>query len=776
MDNQTQTSQTPSPIIKPPTPTKTNPHHNFIKGFWDKRIDLRNFVQVNYTQYDGDESFLAPATKRTENMWQKLSDLIVQETAKGILDLDTKTPSTITSHKPGYIDQHNELIVGLQTDAPLKRGIKPNGGIKLVVKAAEAHGYTIDPEVIEIFNKYRKTHNDGVFDIYNKEIRKLRSKHIVTGLPDNYSRGRIIGDYRRVALYGVDRLIQEKENSLTSFRQIDDEWDMRFREEISDQITALKDMKIMAESYGFDISRPANDSKEAVQWLYFAYLAAVKEQDGAAMSFGRVDDFLDIYFERDLLAGVYTESQIQEFIDDFVMKLRIVRHLRAPAYDELFSGDPTWVTLVLAGSGLDGRSMVTKTSYRFLHTLTNIGTAPEPNLTVLWGQNQPQTWKRYCAKMSIESSAIQYENDDLMKPYYGDDYGIACCVSGMAIGKEMQFFGARANLGKLLLLAINGGKEEPLIEANQCGGADGGDVIIPYMDVLAKEGEALKFDEVWPRFVELLDWLAKRYVMTMNVIHYSHDKYNYENSQMALHADNVKRYMAFGAAGLSVVTDSLSAIKHAKVYPKLNDKGVAYGYDIEGDYPKYGNDDDNVDHIAVDVVNEFIKALRRYDTYRESIHTLSILTITSNVVYGNATGATPDGRESGKPFAPGANPMHGRDSNGALASLNSVAKIPYDSCQDGVSNTFTMIPSVLGNDLETQKGNLVQILDGYMIGKGGHHLNVNVFTLDVLKDAQEHPEKYPQLTIRVSGYAVLFNKLTRAQQDEVMARTFHSKF
>jgi formate C-acetyltransferase len=759
------------------TSTTINPHRNFREGFWNKRIDLRDFVQKNYTQYDGDETFLSPATKRTENMWQKLSDLIAQETAKGILDLDTKIPSTITSHKPGYIDQPNEIIVGLQTDAPLKRGIKPNGGIKLVVKAAEAHGYTIDPEVIEIFNKYRKTHNDGVFDIYNEEIRKLRSKHIVTGLPDNYSRGRIIGDYRRVALYGLDHLITEKENSLKSFKQIDDEWDMRFREETSDQLTALKDMKIMAESYGYDISLPANDSKEAVQWLYFAYLAAVKEQDGAAMSFGRVDDFLDIYFERDLADGTYTESQIQEFIDDFVMKLRIIRYLRAPAYDELFAGDPTWVTLVLAGSGLDGRSMVTKTSFRFLHTLTNLGAAPEPNLTVLWGQNQSQAWKRYCAKVSIESSSIQYENDDLMKPYYGDDYGIACCVSGMAIGKEMQFFGARANMGKLLLLAINGGREEPLdIEAIGDDGELGGDVIIPHMEALAKDGESLNFDEVWPRFVDLIDWLAERYVMTMNVIHYSHDKYHYENSQMALHDDNVKRFMAFGAAGLSVVADSLSAIKHAKVNPKINGKGVASGYDIQGDYPKYGNDDDRVDGIAVDIVNEFIKALRRYDTYRESVHTLSILTITSNVVYGNATGATPDGRLSREPFAPGANPMHGRDSNGALASLNSVAKIPYESCQDGVSNTFSMVPSVLGGDIETQKGNLVQILDGYMIGKGGHHLNVNVLNRETLMDAQAHPEKYPQLTIRVSGYAVLFNRLSKAQQDEVMARTFHGKF
>lgn len=551
---------------------------------------------------------------------------------------------------------------------------------------------------------------------------------------------------------------------------------MRFREELSDQITALQDMKTMAQSYGYDISQPARDSKEAVQWIYFAYLAAVKQQDGAAMSFGRVDAFLDIYFERDLAENKYTESQIQEFIDDFVIKLRIVRHLRAPEYDELFAGDPTWVTLVLGGSGLDGRSMVTKTSYRFLNTLTTLGPAPEPNLTVLWGQNEPTTWKHYCAEVSIQSSAIQYENDDLMKSYYGDDYGIACCVSGMAIGKEMQFFGARANLAKVLLLAINGGKEEPIESGNGEGEEFGGTVVIPYMSVLAKEGEALNYDELWPRFVELLDWLAERYVMAMNVIHYSHDKYHYESAQMALHDDNVKRYMAFGAAGLSVVADALSAIKHTKVYPKLNDKGIAYDYEIQGEYPTYGNDDDRADSIAVDIVTEFTKALKRYDTYRDAIHTLSILTITSNVVYGNATGATPDGRPSKAPFAPGANPMHGRDKNGAVASLNSVAKIPYSVCQDGVSNTFTMMPSVLGNTLEVQKGNLVQILDGYMIGKGGHHLNVNVFTKELLEDAQAHPEKYPQLTIRVSGYAVLFNRLSKAQQDEVMARTFHGRF
>lgn len=738
---------------------------------WKRTVDVRDFIQENYTQYDGDASFLAGATDRTKNLWQELVQLIKKEIEKGILDLDVETPSTITSHKPGFIDQDNEVIVGLQTDQPLKRAIKPNGGIRLVNKAAEAYNYEIPDNVNKTFTDYRKTHNDGVFDIYTPEIRILRSKHIITGLPDNYGRGRIIGDYRRIALYGVDRLIEEKNQELTEVPENMTESNMRLREEISEQIDALNEIKQMAGEYGFDLSKPASDSKEAIQWTYFGYLASVKEQDGAAMSMGRMDAFFDIYIEKDIEEGRYTEEQVQEMIDDFVMKLRIVRHLRHPMYNELFAGDPTWITLVLGGAGIDGRHMVTKTSYRFLNTLSNLGPAPEPNLTILWAENLPEDWKDYCAKMSIESSSIQYENDDLMRYYYGDDYGIACCVSGMEIGKEMQFFGARANLVKVLLLAINGGKEEAVsLDGKEI--TPGGDVIIPGMQSM-NDKDTLDYDEVWERFLIVLDWLAERYVNAMNAIHYMHDKYHYERAQMALHDKDVRRNMAFGAAGLSIVTDALSAIKHAKVKPVWKDNGVAETYEIEGDFPKFGNDDDKVDDIAIQIVDEFIKALRKYETYRDSKHTLSILTITSNVVYGNATGASPDGRESGVPFAPGANPMHGRDSNGAVASLNSVAKIPYDSCQDGVSNTFSIVPTALGKDETSQISNLVQLLDGYFLGKSAHHLNVNVLNRETLQDAQEHPEKYPQLTIRVSGYAVLFNRLSKAQQDEVIARTFH---
>ncbi len=734
--------------------------------------DTREFIQLNYTPYEGDESFLAPLSTRIGSTWEKLSKLIAEESEKGILDLDIDTPSSITSHEPGYIDKENELIVGLQTDVPLKRSIKPNGGIRLVERAANAYGYEIPKDVSSIFYKYRKTHNDGVFSAYTEEIQKLRSHHIITGLPDNYSRGRIIGDYRRIALYGTKKLIEQRENFLKTSFQIMNEESIRAREELTDQILALKDMESMAKSYGFDISQPAKDTKEAIQWIYFGYLAAVKQQDGAAMSMGRLDAFIDIYAEKDLQENRYTESEIQEFIDDLVIKLRIVRHLRTPEYDQLFAGDPTWVTLVLGGSGIDGRHLVTKTSYRFLHTLTDLGPAPEPNLTVLWGGELPDNWKKYCARQSIRSSSIQYENDDLMKPFYGDDYGIACCVSGMAIGKEMQFFGARANLAKVLLLTINGGKEEPLLGEN---GHKGGEVIIPGLKSF-NDDEYLDFDKVWPQFVHLMDWLAYRYVSCMNVIHYMHDKYHYESAEMALHDPEVRRFMAFGIAGLSVVVDSLSAIKHAKVKPIWNEDGVAERYEIIGDYPAYGNDDDRVDQIAKDITHEFITALRRYETYRNSIHTLSILTITSNVVYGQATGATPDGRESGMPFAPGANPMHGRDRNGAIASLNSVAKLSYDDCQDGISNTFSIVPGALGKSPDEKESNLIQLLDGYFIGKGGHHLNVNVFNRDTLKDAQAHPEKYPQLTIRVSGYAVLFNRLSKQQQDEVISRTFHENF
>jgi formate C-acetyltransferase len=742
----------------------------FKKDKWSSMVDVRNFVQTNYKPYDGDDSFLASTTERTKSVWDKVLDLIEEEREKGILDLDAKTPSTITSHGAGYISKDEELIVGLQTDAPLKRSIKPLGGIRLVEAAAKSYGYEVPAETSEIFYKYRKTHNDGVFDVYTPEYRLLRSKHIVTGLPDSYGRGRIIGDYRRVALYGTTFLIDEKKESLKNLPKNMDEGLMMLREDIAEQIKALNELNKMASDYGYDISKPATDTKEAIQWVYFAYLAAVKQQDGAAMSMGRIDVFLDIFIEKDLGEGKYSESQIQEIIDDFVIKLRIVRHLRPPAYNELFSGDPTWVTMVLGGTGLDGRNMVTKTSFRFLHTLTNLGPAPEPNLTVLWGENLPTSWKNYCSKQSILSSSIQYENDDLMKQYYGDDYAIACCVSGMTVGKDMQYFGARANIAKVLLLAINGGKEEPLTNSDH--DHDGGDVIIPGLESL-NNSEYLNFEEVWPRYVQLLDWLAERYVGIMNIIHRSHDRYNYESLELALHDNNVRRLMAFGAAGLSVVADSLSAIKYAKVKPVWNEKGVAKDYIVEGDYPKFGNDDDRVDQIAIDITREFINALRRYEVYRNSVHTLSILTITSNVVYGSATGKTPDGRESGTPFAPGANPMHGRDANGAVASLNSVAKLPYDACQDGISNTFSIVPNSLGKNLEEQITNLTQLMDGYFVGKGAHHLNVNVLDRETLKDAQEHPEKYPQLTVRVSGYAVLFNKLTKVQQDEVISRTFH---
>ncbi|MEI6221926.1 MAG: formate C-acetyltransferase [bacterium] len=748
------------------------PHSNFNSGIWQEVVDVRDFVQKNYTPYDGNEAFLASATERTTKLWDDVCVLIREETKKGILDLDVTAPSSITSHRPGYLDKKNELIVGLQTDAPLKRAIKPNGGIRLVEMAAKAYGYEIPKHISEIYYKYRKTHNDGVFSVYTEEQRLLRKKSIITGLPDNYGRGRIIGDYRRVALYGTHFLIKEKKRVLRKLpREMNDET-LRVREEMSDQIKSLEDMHEMAAEYGYDISQPAKEGKEAVQWVYFAYLAAVKHQDGAAMSLGRIDQFLDVYFERDLKEKRYTEVQIQEIIDDFVIKLRIVRHLRPAEYNQLFAGDPTWVTATLGGTGIDGRGMVTKTAFRFLHTLENLGPAPEPNLTVLWGNLLPENWKKYCAKISIASSSVQYINDDLSKEYYGDDYGIACCVSGMTIGKDMQFFGARCNIAKALLMAINGGKEEPM--PHEKAGDLGGDTIIEGLQPL-NQHEYLEYHEVWERFLTILDWLAERYVNTMNAIHYMHDKYNYESLEMALHDAHVRRFMAFGAAGMSVVADSLSAIKYAKVKPVWNANGVAERYEIQGDYPKYGNDDDRVDDIAVAVAREFYNALTRYRTYRDAIHTLSILTITSNVVYGNHTGATPDGRESGVAFAPGANPMHGRDTNGAIASLNSVAKLPYRYCQDGISNTFSIVPASLGKTSQGQVGNLVQLLDGYFVGKHAHHLNVNVLNREMLQDAQAHPEKYPQLTIRVSGYAVLFNKLNKNQQDEVIARTFHER-
>lgn len=748
-----------------------------------KKIDVRSYIQENYHQYTGDESFLAPATLRTQQIWQKVQNLLLLEQQKGILDLDTKTPSSITSHAPGYIDQANEIILGLQTDAPLKRAIKPKGGIRFVEKAAESYGYKVDPEVTKIFTQYRKTHNDGVFDAYTDEIRLFRSKSIITGLPDNYGRGRIIGDYRRLPLYGTDTLISEKRQQLATLSSDMTEENIRLREEIAQQITALQDIAKMSLTYGFDVFKPATDSKEAIQWLYLAFLAACKEQDGAAMSLGRIDAFLDIYIEKDLAIGKYTETQIQEMIDDFVIKLRIIRHLRAPEYNQLFAGDPTWVTVVLGGTGIDGRSMVTKTSFRILHSLSNLGPAPEPNLTVVWGANQPLAWKKFCASQSIKYSSIQYENDDLMKEYYGDDYAIACCVSGMKIGSEMQFFGARANLVKALLLAINDGREEPMVLESELGldiedinsetnNKLGGDEIISGLEPINTD-PYLNYEKVWNQYMIVLDKLAELYVNTMNIIHYMHDKYYYEAAEMAFHDIHVKRWMAFGIAGLSIVADSLSAIKYAKVKPILNSRGVAERYEVEGDFPKYGNDDERVDSLAVEVTKQFINKLRKHKCYRDAIHTLSVLTITSNVVYGKATGATPDGREIGIPFAPGANPMHGRDQNGAIASLNSVAKIDYCDCQDGISNTFSIIPDALGKDPLDQITNLVQLLDGYFIGKKGHHLNVNVFTRETLLEAQKHPELFPQLTIRVSGYAVLFNRLSKEQQDEVIARTFH---
>jgi len=770
---------------------------NFKPGMWQEDIDVRDFIQKNYTPYDGDEAFLVSATDRTKGMWEKVSALIKEELQKGILDLDVNTPSSITSHEPGYIDKDNEVIVGLQTDAPLKRSIKPNGGIRLVEKAAESYGFTIPQEVIDIFSKHRKTHNDGVFSAYTDEIKLLRSHHVITGLPDNYGRGRIIGDYRRLALYGTTKLIEQRKKYLTQMSETQSEENIRAREEIFEQIEALKDIEKMAKDYGYDVSIPAKDSKEALQWIYFAYLAANKQQDGAAMSLGRIDAFLDIFITQDLAKGIYNENQIQEMIDDFVIKLRIIRHLRPPEYNELFAGDPIWVTMVFGGVGIDGRNMVTKTSYRFLHTLTNLGPAPEPNLTVLWADQLPNPWKKYCAKQSIRFSSIQYENDDIMKEYYGDDYGIACCVSGMKLGKEMQFFGARANLAKALLLAINGGKTEPMLKSNTLSGvsysgslingdmdgkdtsegeekARGGITIFKGLKPLNKS-EYLQYDEVWGHFLLVLDKVAKVYVDALNTIHYMHDKYHYESAEMAFHDVNIKRWLACGIAGLSIVADSLSAIKYAKVKPVWNELGVAEDYIVEGDYPKYGNDDDRVDQIAVNICKEVITALRRYKAYRDSIHTLSVLTITSNVVYGKATGATPDGRDAGVPFAPGANPMHGRDANGAVASLNSVAKIPYKYCQDGISNTFSVVPTTLGADLETQSKNLVALMDGYFVAHCAHHLNVNVLTRELLLDAQVNPEKYPQLTIRVSGYAVLFNRLSKIQQDEVIARTFHTR-
>lgn len=735
---------------------------NFKSGIWDREINLRDFIVRNYTPYDGDDSFLAPPTARTKALWDKVLALLEQERkAGGVLDIDEHTISTITSHKCGYIDKELETIVGLQTDAPLKRAIMPFGGIRMVRNSLEAYGRELPPDIENVF-KYRKTHNDGVFDVYTDDMKRARHTGIITGLPDAYGRGRIIGDYRRIPLYGVDRLIEDK---LAAKKAHDAEPmygdTVRNLEEMAEQIKALKELKQMAAEYGFDISRPAENTQEAIQWLYFGYLAAIKEQNGAAMSLGRVSTFLDIYAQEDLKNGTFTEEQIQELVDHFIMKLRMVRFLRTPAYDELFSGDPTWVTESIGGMCEDGRHMVTKMSYRFLHTLVNLGPAPEPNLTVLWSHKLPENFKKFCARISISTSSIQYENDELMRERFGDDYGIACCVSAMPIGKQMQFFGARANLAKALLYAINDGRDER------------------YGDQLCKGvGQVpdgpLQFDDVYSRFEYVCEWLTKLYINTLNIIHFMHDKYCYEQLQMALHDENIIRTSACGLAGLSVVVDSLSAIKYAKVTPIRNEEGIATDFTIEGDYPKFGNNDPRVDELATMVVERFMKRLSRRRTYRNSIPTMSILTITSNVVYGKKTGSTPDGRKAGEPFAPGANPMHGRDTNGCIASMLSVSKIPYTYAEDGISYTFSIIPDALGKDEEDKENNLVSLLDGYT-REHGHHMNVNVMNRETLIDAMDHPELYPQLTIRVSGYAVNFIKLTREQQLDVIHRTFHTR-
>ena len=733
----------------------------FIEGRWVNEINVRSFIHKNFTPYLGGDEFLAGPTEDTKALWNKVSELMKAEIeAGGALDMDTSVISTITSHPAGYIDKDKEKIVGLQTEKPLKRALMPQGGIRMAVKACSDNGYEVDQNVVDFFTTHRKTHNAGVFDAYTPEMRKCRSNHIITGLPDAYGRGRIIGDYRRVALYGVDRLIEDKQfqkDTTVSTMSLEV---IREREELSEQIRALEMLRELAKIYGCDISKPAVTLREATQALYFAYLAAVKEQNGAAMSLGRTSTFLDIYAERDLKEGRITESEAQEIIDQFVMKLRMVRFARTPDYNQIFAGDPTWVTESIGGIATDGKPLVTKMSFRYLNTLNNIGAAPEPNLTVLWSEQLPENFKRFCAKISIEHHAVQYENDDLMRPIHGDDYAIACCVSSMKVGKEMQFFGARANLAKCLLYAINGGVDE--ISGQQVG-----------PEYRAVEGDYLDYEDVMKKYRDMMRWLARVYVNALNIIHYMHDKYAYERLQMALHDREVKRWFATGIAGLSVVADSLSAIKYAKVKVTRNEAGIVTDYTVEGDFPKFGNDDDRVDSIAKEVLHTFISYLRENQAYRNGEITTSILTITSNVTYGKNTGSTPDGRLAGEPFAPGANPMHGRDENGAVASLASVAKLPFTDSQDGISNTFTIVPAALGKTPEQRESNLVTLLDGYT-AKRGFHLNVNVFDKELLLDAQRHPELYPQLTIRVSGYAVNFIKLTKAQQDEVISRTFHS--
>ena len=736
---------------------------DFVPGSWQEEVNVRDFIQKNYTPYEGDSSFLEEPTERTQELWNMVLDLYKKERdAGGVLDISDDIASTISSHKAGYINKELEQIVGLQTEKPLKRAIMPNGGIRIVEKSCKAYNRTVSDKIDDIYHNYRRTHNDGVFMAYTPEIRAARSSHLITGLPDGYGRGRIIGDYRRVALYGVDFLIEEKKKDMHNLEiSCITEEIVREREEHSDQISALEELKVMAKKYGFDISRPAANAKEAVQWTYFGYLGSIKEQNGAAMSLGRTSTFLDIYFERDINNGNLTEKEAQEIIDHFVMKLRMVRFLRTPEYDELFSGDPVWVTESIGGMGIDSRTLVTKNSFRVLHTLETLGPAPEPNLTVLWSTRLPKGFKDYCSSLSIKTSSIQYENDDLMREYWGDDYGIACCVSAMRIGKQMQFFGARANLAKTLLYAINGGRDERT-------GKQVTDKTVPVTS------EYLDYDEVWEKFDKMCDWVARVYINALNIIHYMHDKYAYEKLEMALHDKEILRTMACGIAGLSIVADSFSAMKYAKVKVIRDATGLAVDYKVEGDYPKYGNDDDRVDSIAVEIVKLFMSKLKKQPTYRNSKPTMSILTITSNVVYGKNTGSTPDGRESGAPFGPGANPIHGRDTNGALAVLNTISKLPYKYAEDGISYTFAIVPSALGKDAKSRIRNLTSMLDGYF-AKFSHHINVNVFDRSLLEDAMEHPEKYPQLTIRVSGYAVNFVKLTREQQLDVINRTIHEK-
>ncbi|WP_252254581.1 formate C-acetyltransferase [Clostridium sp. ZBS12] len=732
----------------------------FKNGTWQEGIDVRNFIQKNYKVYEGDSSFLEGISEKTSRVWDKAYELIVEEVKKGIIDIATDRVSGINNYEAGYIDKDNEVIVGLQTDAPLKRIVNPFGGFRMVQTSLKEYGYELDKDIEKHFSRYRKTHNEGVFDGYTKEIRLARTAGLLTGLPDAYGRGRIIGDYRRVALYGIDYLIEEKKNDLDNLQgDMLDEL-VRKREEVSMQIRALGEIKEMAAKYGCDISKPASNAKEAVQALYFGYLAGIKENNGAATSFGRTSTFLDIYIERDLESGLITEKEAQELVDQLIIKLRLVRHLRTPEYNDLFGGDPTWVTESIGGMGINGKSLVTKNSFRYLHTLINLGASAEPNLTVLWSDKLPENFKKYCAEISIKTDAVQYESDEVMRPIYGDDYAIACCVSAMKVGKQMQFFGARCNIAKSLLYAINGGCDELK-----------GMKVIPGIEVMSDE--VLDFNKVKENYFKVLEYVAKIYVDTMNIIHHMHDKYAYEAGQMALHDTMVDRLMAFGIAGLSVAIDSLSAIKYAKVKPIRNEEGLAIDFKVEGDFPKYGNDDDRADDLGVELVTKFSNELKKHPLYRDAKHTLSALTITSNVMYGKKTGTTPDGRKKGEPLAPGANPMHGRDVNGALASLNSVAKIPYNEiCQDGVSNTFSIVPDALGKSEEQRISNLVSILDGYFV-QGAHHLNVNVLNRETLIDAMENPDKYPTLTIRVSGYAVNFSRLSKEQQLEVISRTFH---